>query len=71
MPYIVQNYYNRTSLYLVILNRYKEVIKKLLNYKVNIFTTNFKRQTILYLIIQGYSLGVFRLFLEREVNIAA
>jgi ankyrin repeat protein len=52
------------------LDRHEGMVKELLDHRVDISTTNFKGQIVLHLIIQGYSLGVLRLLLERGADIA-
>jgi ankyrin repeat protein len=56
---------------LAVLEEHEEMVKKLLEYGVNISDTDFKGQTALYLAIKGYSLGVLRLLLERGADMAA
>jgi ankyrin repeat protein len=70
MPYIVQDYYSKTPLHLAVLEGYKEVVKELLDHRVDTATTDFKGRTVLYLAIRGYSLGILRLLLERGADIA-
>ena len=60
MPYIAQDYYGKTPLHLAVLEGHEEVVKELLDYRVNIATTNFKGQTVLHLTTRGYSLFKYR-----------
>jgi len=63
MPYIAQDYYGKTPLHLAVLEGHEEVVKELLDYRVNIATTNFKGRIVLYLTTRGYSL-----FKDRTIN---
>jgi hypothetical protein len=42
MPCIAQDYYNRIPLYSAVLDGHEDIVKELLDYRINISTIDFK-----------------------------